>query len=255
MDSFSGFIEAFGGAPFFPYQGSKANIRTWVIQFMPQKGRMYVEPFGGRGNMFFLAKQQLNFKKWQINDLNSSGFFNNLASADVTQMPDAVDQNAFADYKANRQDAWSQILEPEISHLGHYRGGYKGNYSKDNSWKFDKNKYADRVNSAKESLKDVQITNVSWDQLPYSKYGSQDFIYFDPPYLGTDNRYYKDIDHNAFLDTVKSLKARWMVSMVNHPLYVEKLGEPVAVKDRQATLRAVQKKSERLTECIWKGNY
>lgn len=255
MESFRWYMESFGGAPFFTYQGSKANIRTWVIQFMPTEGRWYVEPFGGRGNMFFLARKQLNFSNWHLNDLNSAGFFNNLASADLNKMPTAVDRTAFDTFKANRQDPWSQIMEPEISHLGHYRGGYKGAYGKGKTWQFNRDKYAARVQQAQESLKEVKVTSLSWDQLGLTKYGPEDFIYFDPPYLDTDNRYYKDIDHEAFLTMVRSLKARWMVSHTHHPLYIRNLGKPAATKVRQAALKGAQKKSETLAECIWKGNY
>lgn len=250
---FRGFLENYGDAPHFNYQGSKASIRRWVIQYMPPSGRWYIEPFGGRGNMFFLAKKTLQFKNWHINDLNSASFFQGIKDVDVQQFPQKMTLSKFQQFKTNSDELMSKVLEPGISHLGHYRGGFKYKYGKNQIW--DKNQYSQKILQAREHLNDVKITNVSWDALPYSKYTSQDFIYFDPPYLDTDNRYYKDINHLEFLKTVKSLKARWMISHIYHPLYVLHLGEPFQTKKRNARLKTPTSSGSVLVECLWKGNY
>lgn len=254
MLSFRDFFEE-TDVPHFNYQGSKASIRQWVLQFMPPQGRWYVEAFGGRGNMFFLARKSLDFRYWHLNDLNSQPFFQAIKDVDTDQFPQKMTQNLYnqykANYKANKDDQMSKVLEPGITWLGHYRSGYAGNFKKAKAW--DKQDYSQRVLDARESLNNVKITNLSWDALPYSKYTHQDFIYFDPPYLDTDNRYYKDIDHKQFLQTVKSLKSRWMISHTNHPLYIRYLGKPTAIKERGANLHRTAGKT--LTESIWKGNY
>lgn len=251
---FREYLESFGDAPMFSYQGSKTRIRQWVISFMPLQGRWYIEAFGGRGNMFFLAKKTLNFKKWHLNDLNSAPFFHGISQVNPDDFPHKMTQKKFDQYKSSSDDPLSKVIEPGISFLGHYRGGWSGKYSGGGK-QWDKEYYKKNVMDAKEQLEDVKITNLSWDKLPYNMYIKEDFVYFDPPYLDTDNRYYSDIDHNKFLSTVKSLKSKWMVSMTYHPLYIKMLGKPFQVKERSASIKTIKNKGAKLIECLWKGNY
>lgn len=245
---FKEFLENFD-APKFNYQGSKTNIRQWVLQFMPTSGKSYIEPFAGRGNMFFLANKILNFKKWHLNDLNSYSFLQAIKDINTNDFPEKITPNSFNQYKYT-DNPLSNVLEPEISHQGHYRAGFAASYGKNKPW--NKKHYEQKITQAKEQLQNVKITNLNWETLPYSKYSNEDFIYFDPPYLNTDNRYYKNIDHIQLLSIIKSLKAKWMINMVNHPLYIKHLGKPYQIKERQANLKRT---GEKFIECIWKGNY
>jgi site-specific DNA-adenine methylase len=45
----------------FPYPGGKARLAPALVAMMPQNGRLYLEPFAGRGNVFFRAAQILKF--------------------------------------------------------------------------------------------------------------------------------------------------------------------------------------------------
>lgn len=61
--------------PAFQYPGGKARLRSWLLPFFPRSGRMYLEPFAGRGNVFFAARAALDFQYWQVNDPNTAPFF------------------------------------------------------------------------------------------------------------------------------------------------------------------------------------
>jgi site-specific DNA-adenine methylase len=238
-------------APTFAWQGSKASIRNWVLQHMPTSGRWYLEPFAGRGNIFFLAQQKLDFQKWFINDKNTGQFFNDLTTFNSKQLPDNIDN--FKDYKY-KDDPISRILEPQISYLGSWRSGFKGKYKP--NWKYDKSLYARKLDQAQQQLQNAVVSAKEWYELPYHSFKSVDFIYFDPPYRSTDNRSYDDIDHERLIKTLKGLKARWLLSHSYDDLYIRHLGGPINMLDRAATLKSgFGKSGSRLVECLWKGNY
>lgn len=57
--------------PSFRYMGGKARLASWLIGHFPKAGGRYVELFAGRGNVFFKARQSLDFKEWTLNDLDT----------------------------------------------------------------------------------------------------------------------------------------------------------------------------------------
>lgn len=257
--------------PFFTYQGSKASIRKWILPFMPESGRMYVEPFAGRGNMFFLARQKLKFSRWLLNDTSTYVFLRHIQGRpgegiDTSWLPETMTWELFKGFK----DAWeadkfnyrSLVIEPGIAHLGHYRSGWMGKYTRTRPW--SKEKYGDRLRATNELLKGVDTLGVSWQtllgtcdglgRLYESDFHDDDFMYFDPPYLDTEHRYYDDIDHPRFLNELKKLKCRWLLSHTDHPLYREALGEPFEVKVRKPGGKAVGRVAGNvIRECLWRN--
>ena len=62
--------------PAIPYPGGKARLAKQIISFLPPEGRTYIEPFAGRGNLFWAAVEAgLKFQRWWLNDLNTAPFF------------------------------------------------------------------------------------------------------------------------------------------------------------------------------------
>jgi site-specific DNA-adenine methylase len=60
-----------------PYPGGKARMASTLVSFMPQSGQTYVEPFAGRGNVFWAAAASgLKFDHWHLNDIRTANFFN-----------------------------------------------------------------------------------------------------------------------------------------------------------------------------------
>ena len=49
--------------PGFAYPGGKVRLRKWLVSMMPREGRRYIEPFAGRGNVFWLAACALRFRE------------------------------------------------------------------------------------------------------------------------------------------------------------------------------------------------
>lgn len=89
--------------PSFRYMGGKARLRKWLIEHFPKKGRTYLEPFAGRGNVFYLACQKLDFQNWQLGDIDIS-FFCSLLTSDLDQLPEIVSKDDFRKWRDLRRE-------------------------------------------------------------------------------------------------------------------------------------------------------
>jgi site-specific DNA-adenine methylase len=59
-----------------PYPGGKSRLARTIVSFLPVRGRTFVEPFAGKGNVFWTAASQgLKFREWWLNDIATSRFF------------------------------------------------------------------------------------------------------------------------------------------------------------------------------------
>jgi site-specific DNA-adenine methylase len=221
---------------------------------MPKEGNKYIEPFSGRGNMYFLSKKNLKFNEWILNDL-CCPFLPVLATMDEIDFPQEMTWELFVECREKRKhnDVSSILIEPAIGHLGHFGSSWKQKYKNTRPW--NKSEYTDILLQAKNLLTGATISNVTWSALPWDSFNSEDFVYFDPPYMNTEHRYYSDIDHEEFLERIKTLKCKWLLSNSDNQFYRERLGEPAETKIRKAGSKAFGKISGVITECLWKGNY
>ena len=206
--------------PSFRYIGGKARLRKWLISHFPQTGGSYVELFVGRANVFFEAKRQLSFKRWHLNDLNSA-FLQALLDADLTQLPDHVSKETFNFWK-NQNSAVSAIIEPRITFAGKgYWAGFSG--TSGTHVGYSGSLYRQVCESARSLLSGCEITSQSWDQVDLSGLGKDDFVYLDPPYYGTTNTTYPNIDHEKLVDFLNAAPFRWAMSGYDNCLYKSSL--------------------------------
>ena len=84
---------------FFEYPGGKAKLLKWLMDYFPIDGDIYLEPFVGRGNVFFNVAQTLMFSKYIINDKNTGRFFKALLDCDPHTIPDKVSRLDFEKFK------------------------------------------------------------------------------------------------------------------------------------------------------------
>ena len=236
----------------FGYPGGKARMTKWLFQYFPKEGRIYVEPFAGRGNVFFAAKQALHFKKWHINDQFTHKFLQAVIKVNPEELPDFVTKDDFEKWKNDKSDV-ARVISPRVTFLSK---GYEFGYSGDNGTHvgYRGEKYRPTVANAQNLLKhpSVVITGNSWEQMPYSTYGSQDFVYFDPPYYDTES-IYPNIDHDALLAELLQAKYRWILSGYDNKLYKEQIGKFwKAAQTRNAEMSSMNKKIKQpRTETIW----
>jgi len=54
--------------PRFAYQGGKGKLAKDIIRLLPMSGKRFIEPFAGRGNVYFHVAQRLDYKEFWLND-------------------------------------------------------------------------------------------------------------------------------------------------------------------------------------------
>ena len=228
--------------PSFRYMGGKARLASWLVGLFPKTGNRYVEMFAGRGNVFFKAKQALGFREWHLNDLDI-GFFRALLSVDLDGLPETVSKEDFAEWKG-KKDGLAALLEPRITFGGKgYRFG--GTYSGDCGGHvgYSKGCYKPVCEEARRLLQGVALTETDWEKFDLSSLGRDDFVYCDPPYVGTKASY-PNIDHEKLIERLNSACFRWALSGYESGLYDSKL-KPVRryAKVRNSEIKSSNTKS------------
>jgi len=66
--------------PQFSYPGGKAKLAKTIVELMPPSGDRFVEVFGGRVNLFFRVAQELDYRRFWLNDINTYPFLLSLSS-------------------------------------------------------------------------------------------------------------------------------------------------------------------------------
>ena len=103
----------------------------------------------------------------------------------------------------------------------------------------------------------VRVTSLDWKKIAWDNLGPEDFVYFDPPYLGTEVKSYgsSGVNHQGLMVLLKKAKFRWMLSGYHHGLYVQELGEPFFTENVHPKMANYHESvgQERRLECVWKN--
>jgi hypothetical protein len=92
-------------SPSIAYPGGKARLAQEITAFLPRRGRTYVEPFVGRGNLFWSAASAgLKYERWWLNDTSTIPFFRAIKEiGDVIEVP----EDDRAEYERQREPVMS----------------------------------------------------------------------------------------------------------------------------------------------------
>jgi site-specific DNA-adenine methylase len=250
--------------PSFGYPGGKTTIRQWMVNRMPVSGRKYVEPFAGRGNVFWLAAHMLDFRQWQLNDPWTARWFDAIQKVRMADIPDELSW-IMARVCNNRSqthrdtDDVSVALESRVSFSGGVRGRGSGLAGMSAMWRVHPSLkgFKKTLILARNILKTVrpQITGVDWNDCGLEKLSECDFVYLDPPYENADKYIYHHdtADHDQLLNYLVNAPHLWMLSGFRSRLYTGKLGRPY---DRRLLTKHMQHHTKpgrlpKVVECIW----
>lgn len=235
--------------------GGKARLRKWLIERFPQRGRCYVEPFCGKANVFFAAYSCLTFERWELSDIDIR-FLSAVLSADFDELPDFVERADFDKWKRD-PSAISALIEPRITFAGKgYAFGFSG--SSGTHVGYTRTAYLPLCREARRLLSShsVSVRRCSWGDaingVSLQGRDADDFIYCDPPYLGT-SACYADIDHRALIAALNASHCRWAVSGYPNDIYEEYL----RYVERHVCVRNSEIKSSNartrtpVTEILW----
>lgn len=204
--------------PAFRHMGGKARLRKWLVDHFPDgDGGTYLEPFAGKGNVFFEAVQRLNYSRWILADCDTR-FLNALIDADLSALPATVERQDFEYWQSSRGTI-TTLIEPRITYAGKgYRYGFSG--SSGTHVGYNGPIYRKVCESARELLRRATIREMSWERSVDEFQPS--FVYLDPPYFGTEASY-DNIDHAALVERLNSAKFDWALSGYHNALYDARL--------------------------------
>lgn len=263
--------------PAYRYEGGKGILRNWICQYLPkdldESSSIWVEPFVGRGNMFWYVCHLSKFGAFWLNDLRTIPFFRALAEVDIGRVPAFIYR---WDYPKLREDYESGdplalCIEPalcwsgrglEVSTIGSFVPGKLTETGEDIAHNFQQSRYIDYLRTSQRILQyfgdRVILTELDFKDLPWDTFDESYFVYLDPPYLSANVSTYSEqsYDATALIETLRNAKFRWLLSEYKHPLYLRAFGNPIAEKATAATIvkvRVGESKPKRV-ECLW-SNY
>jgi site-specific DNA-adenine methylase len=243
--------------PSFPYPGGKGRLSSKIVEYIPKKGRKFIDLFSGRGNVTFRAiAEELGYNEWVLNDINMAPFFRAIRDygAEFRATPITKAEYYRLGELAKQGDPHAWLMEPFLCYNG---GRYFVNWTKGAGGGRRKPESITNVVRLAHRLlveKQVRITDMDWlDCLKAENLGPDDFVFVDAPYIGCDVDAYsaESICPTELIEYLQKAPFPWVFTEYEQPLYVTAFGEPAYKKEVQLRSCEVQKTKEKRTECIW----
>lgn len=219
------------------YQGSKRNLASEILKYMPTHFNRLIEPFSGTAAITMACASKKLAKEYIINDLNKP-------LIDLLRI--VVEQPEFSSKRY--EEIWNEQHSNSIEH--YYQTREKFNLTKDpimflyllarcvkgavryNSDGLFNQSPDKRRNGTNPKLMRKNIFDISGILKEKSKFYSLDYktileialpgdiVYMDPPYQGVcgerDSRYFSGIEHNEFVLELEKLIKRGISFIVSY---------------------------------------
>lgn len=245
--------------PRIPYPGGKARLAKQIISFLPREGRTYIEPFAGRGNLFWAAVEQgLKYERWWLNDIATAPFFDAIRTHGHTiKVPPRSRQEFEKQRDAfKRGDPTAILLAPHLAYSGGlYESGVKGGSGcGDDDGGVTSTGFEKTLRECHRILHrtKAKITGLDWTRLPLNTLSEDDVALIDAPYPGAQVKSYSDatVDYERLVDVLLKAKFRWVLCGYPHSL-LHRLGTPIWARDMQLLCVRIKAGQEDRSECIW----
>lgn len=223
------------------YQGSKRNLASQILQYIPKKFNRLIEPFAGMAAITIAVSKQKRAERYLLNDLNEP--LVNVLRESITNPQQLVE-----DYTR----IWSEQLTYQGGSVEHYykvRNDFnngnqcaanmlyllarcvKGSVRYSSSGQFNQSPDKRRMGTnpinlsrnvflissylkGKTDFSSVDYRDVTRNARP------GDVVYMDPPYQGVcssrDSRYFSGIDFNDFVECVDDLNRRGVDFVISY---------------------------------------
>lgn len=247
--------------------GSKARIAERVLLSIPDGSRFerWIEPFAGRGNVFFrvAASGRFKFSEALLNDENTHDF--------LAALRDYGGDFGFVDEAPINRDLHDRWERAPAGHERSLAQSYVCRMGGLFAWKSgvnttcDRNTHSrgstiarfERARAAMRSMP-VLVCDRDWHQFVRLAHPTaSDVVYFDPPYNVKQSIPYPNIDHELLLHVANTIPSRIMISGYPNELYEEHLTPDLGWHRREFTRTSTARNAglkqakPRVTEVVW----
>jgi DNA adenine methylase len=214
-----------------PYPGGKSGLAEWIIDTMPVHDT-YVEVFGGGAGVLFNKPRS----KYEIyNDLNDdlTQFFRV-----VRDFPDELatwlqsvpySRSQYEEWVADFYDGFRPndpieragrffaLRYMQYAGVSSTANGFKTRARRSPARTFDNAR--NRIHSLAQRFDQVTIEKQDYREAfqTYDDSAVDVLFYVDPPYVGTENHYSGEFDHETLVDCLQEVENDWMVSCKEVP--------------------------------------
>ena len=220
------------------YQGSKRNLASKILKYIPSNSNTIIEPFSGTAAITLACSYNNKGTRYIVNDLNKP----------LSQLLKLVVENP--EYVSTKyEEIWNgQLTEDSISHYYKVREQFnknndpvlflyllarcvKGSVRYNSEGKFnqspDKRRHGTKPETMTKNIVSVskllkqKTTIKSCDYKDILQGANKgDLIYMDPPYQGVcgdkDSRYFAGINHDEFIEELKKLSQKNVSFIVSY---------------------------------------
>ncbi|MBN3899331.1 MAG: DNA adenine methylase [Nostoc sp. NOS(2021)] len=219
------------------YQGSKRNLASDILRFVPNRVERLVEPFSGTAAISIAVSYKEISQKFWINDLNKP--LVDLLEL-IVEKPDEI-ADAYA-------DIWNEQHDDSVEHFYQTRKRFnktnnpklflyllarcvKGAVRYNSEGFFnqspDKRRKGTQPEKMRKNIEGVSRLLKGKCKFTYLDYKdilaevrNSDFVYIDPPYQGVcgdkDSRYYSGINFDDFVIVLKELNSKGIMFAVSY---------------------------------------
>ncbi|WP_224333516.1 DNA adenine methylase [Haloprofundus halobius] len=215
----------------FPYPGSKSHLSRWIVDVMPTHDT-YVEVFGGSAGVLY---NKPNSKYEVYNDVNDdlTQFFTVLRD----RPDDLAEWLQTVPYSRTQYNTWVEEFyaghrpDDAIERAGRFfslrymqslgvsnaPNGFKVRAKRSPARTFDNAKR--RIPELADRFRDVTIENQHYREIltGYDDSSVDVLFYADPPYIGSEDHYNTEFDHEDFVDCLREVDGDWIVSYSTIP--------------------------------------
>ncbi len=220
-----------------PYQGSKRNLATRILSFVPSDTKTLIEPFAGSAAISIAAALKKKSQRFHLNDVNKplmelwkaiiqspeelSKQYSKLWRAQQENPREFYDSVREKFNKTKRPDYLLYLLARCVKAAVRYNFDGEFNQSPDNR-RLGRNPamMSHDIMATSNLLKSfTSITCRDYREV-LSLATRNDLVYMDPPYQGTfasgGFRYYQDLEFEHFIESLRELKKNQISFIVSY---------------------------------------
>lgn len=215
----------------FPYPGGKGGISDWIVDTMPDHDT-YVEVFGGAAGVIY-NKPRSKYEIYNDHNEDLTQFFTVLRDRpdELSEWLQSVPYSR-AEYEQWVAEFYNGVRPDDpIARAGRFfslrymqflgiastANGFKTRARRSPARTFDNARK--RIHSLARRFDQVTVESQDYQAIleRYDDSAVDVLFYADPPYVGGEDQYKGEFDHDVFVDSLRDIENDWMVSCSTIP--------------------------------------